>query len=49
MLDGFLVAIGDFGEQIEKLFFSRQETHRFSSAVTGVVGRRKIAAPGIGN
>ena len=33
VLDGFFVAIGDFGEQIEKLFFARQETHGISMSV----------------
>ena len=37
MLHGFLVASGDFGEQIEKLFFARQETHGISG---GVVDRK---------
>jgi hypothetical protein len=37
MLDGFLVAVGDFCEQSEKLFFARQETHGISG---GVVDRK---------
>ena len=32
---GFLVAVGDFGEQIEKLFFARQETHGISGGPGG--------------
>ncbi len=32
MLHGFFVASGNFGEQIEKLFFARQETHGISGA-----------------
>jgi hypothetical protein len=40
MLYGFFVAVGDFDEEREKLFFSRQQAHGSS----GTKGGEKIAA-----